>query len=454
MDEYIEKLISQIRCKKARPYIADEIRGHIEEQVAYNKENGMTDEEAEKNAVLDMGDPVDVGISLDKIHKPQIGWKVIATVGLISLIAILIQWAFCLSVNNYDLEMLNNANYRYSVRGFVGNTILGMVLMIIIYYVDYTWIAKYSKAIGFLIIGSVIYTYMFGPTVNGINYRIAFAPISVTAFMMMYIPVYGAIIYKYRKGRFGAMIKCLLWLIIPVWITLRLPSFVVAVIMTISMLTQLTIAIYKGWFQINKKACIIGIWSVFILLPVVSLFGMYSFHLLAEYQEMRIKCWLNLNSNVGNGYTLSEIRKFSQNVSLIGKSREDIFGQLPSLNSDYVFTYVLNTYGSIAGILIIAVLAVLILFIFSAVMKQKNELGITMGTGCGMLLLMNAVINILCAIGALPTASSFLPFFSAGGSNIILCYVLIGIVLSIYKYKNIYPQNVMDKVMIKKKLRS
>ena len=34
MEEYIEKLISQIRCKKARPYVADEIRGHMEDQIA------------------------------------------------------------------------------------------------------------------------------------------------------------------------------------------------------------------------------------------------------------------------------------------------------------------------------------------------------------------------------------------------------------------------------------
>lgn len=54
MEEYMEKLISQIRCKKARPYIESEIKDHIEEQIAFNKSKGMSDEEAEKNAVMDM----------------------------------------------------------------------------------------------------------------------------------------------------------------------------------------------------------------------------------------------------------------------------------------------------------------------------------------------------------------------------------------------------------------
>ena len=91
MEEYLEKLLAQIRCKKARPYIAEEIRGHIESQIEDNIASGMTDQEAEKNAVADMGNPVEVGISLDKIHKPQIAWRLLVIVGMLSLLGILLQ---------------------------------------------------------------------------------------------------------------------------------------------------------------------------------------------------------------------------------------------------------------------------------------------------------------------------------------------------------------------------
>ena len=53
METYLEKLLSQIRCKKARHYIAEEIRDHIESQIADNLSEGMSYEEAEKNAVTD-----------------------------------------------------------------------------------------------------------------------------------------------------------------------------------------------------------------------------------------------------------------------------------------------------------------------------------------------------------------------------------------------------------------
>ena len=86
-------------------------------------------------------------------------------------------------------------------------------------------------------------------------------------------------------------------------------------------------------------------------------------------------------------------------------------------------------------------MAALIACIMASLLNQKNELGLTMGTGCVMLLAMNTIINILSSIGIIPPAASFVPFFSAGGSNIILCYAMVGIILSIYRYKNVYPRH-------------
>ena len=54
-------------------------------------------------------------------------------------------------------------------------------------------------------------------------------------------------------------------------------------------------------------------------------------------------------------------------------------------------------------------------------------------------------VNILENFRLLPLSQTFLPFVSAGGSDLIVCYMLIGIILSIYRYKNIYPIH-MDKI--------
>ena len=110
--------------------------------------------------------------------------------------------------------------------------------------------------------------------------------------------------------------------------------------------------------------------------------------------------------------------------------------------SHYIFSYILNSYGSIAGIVVVAVLAALVMFIFGASIKQKNELGMVMGFGCGMIILLNILLNLLGALGIIPPASSFLPFLSIGRSNILLCYALVGIIMSIYRYKDVYPKKI------------
>lgn len=455
MEAYLEKLLSQIRCKKARPYIAEEIRSHIESQIEDNISGGMVYEEAEKNAVADMGDPVEVGISLDKIHKPQIAWKLLAVVGILSLLGILIQQSILHQTGYSDLEPFMQEAYQLLMEGFISSVIIGFIIMCVIYFIDYTVIAKYSKVIGLFIItmGVLLLTGFFGTDINGVRYSIGFGMfrVSATSLMMFYVPIYGAVLYKYRDGGVSALLKAIVWLIVPVLITFRMPSIIVAGIMMISMLIQLTVAIRKGWFKISVKRAIVCLWAVFILLPVVLLAVMYTFHLLEIYQMERIRSFLSAS---GDGfYITSMLRTLCKDIALIGNSGNDVIGSLPEFNRDYIFSYILNSYGMIAGILIIAVLAALVMFIFGASIKQKNELGLVMGFGCGMIILLNIMINLLGALGIIPPASSFLPFLSIGRDNIFLCYALVGIIMSIYRYKDVYPKKIKaSQVSFQRKL--
>lgn len=100
----------------------------------------------------------------------------------------------------------------------------------------------------------------------------------------------------------------------------------------------------------------------------------------------------------------------------------------------------LNSYGLLAGIFVAALLAALVVFLFGASVRQKNELGMVMGFGCGMIILLNVFLNFAGMFGWIPLTSTFLPFLSFGRNNILLCYALVGIILSIYRYKDVYPK--------------
>ena len=442
METYLEKLLSQIRCKKARPYIAEEIRDHIESQIADNLSEGMSYEEAEKNAVTDMGDPVEVGISLDRIHKPKIAWKLLVIVGILSLLGILIQQSILRQPGYQELEIGMQERYRYAAEGFGAAVVIGLLLMCVIYFLDYTVIAKYSRFIGvfIFILGGLRLTSFFGVDINGVGDWVGFGMfrVSITSLMMFYVPIYGTILYKYRDGGFMALCKALLWLILPVFITFRIPSLGVAVIMMVSMLIELTVAIWKGWFKVPVKKTIIGLWLCLAGLPALLLAAMYAFHMLAVYQEARIRSYFTASGDAN--YMTSMLHKFNQNILLWGNSGKDVVGGLPEFNQDYIFSYILNSYGLLAGIFVAALLAALVVFMFGTSVRQKNELGTVMGFGCGMIILLNISLNFAGMFGWIPLTSTFLPFLSYGRNSILLCYALVGIILSIYRYKDVYPK--------------
>ena len=92
MEEYIKILLEQVRFEKAHKAIGDEIRAHIEDQAEENISEGMDKETAEKRAVEDMGDPVEAGIALDKVHRPQVAWSVIIAVLAVALVGAIFQF--------------------------------------------------------------------------------------------------------------------------------------------------------------------------------------------------------------------------------------------------------------------------------------------------------------------------------------------------------------------------
>ena len=58
----------------------------------------------------------------------------------------------------------------------------------------------------------------------------------------------------------------------------------------------------------------------------------------------------------------------------------------------------------------------------------------------------------ILSAAVIPPASSFLPFLSIGRSNILLCYALVGIIMSIYRYKDVYPKKMrVSQVSFQKK---
>lgn len=437
MEAYIKLLLEQIRCKKAHPYIREELQGHVEEQTQANMALGMSKEEALEAAVKDMGSPVEVGIALDKIHRPKAAWGMIAGMALISLAGIFLH------------QMMNKAGEGATGSAdFAMHTILGFILMLVVYHIDYSVIARYAGVFAGTFIGLGVFALFSGRVANG---TIAYAHIgglrvSIFAIMMLYVPLYGAVIYRYYGLGYKALAKAVLWMAAPVVIAWRLPNLPLALILLVAMSTVLTVAVALGWFQVSKKKVITALWGCVLGLPTIGLAVVLGFGLLKTHQTARIQAFL-LGSGAEN-YVTNMLRDILAESRFVGNSGTEWTGYLRDHYNDYIFSYILSNYGLLWGIILCCILAVVLVKMFTVCFKQKSQLGMCMGCGCGMIILLNVIIHIGINLGLLPVTGSFLPFFSTGGSSIITSYVLMGIILSVYRYKNVYPARVKLKATV------
>lgn len=413
MEEYLKNLLDQIRCKKAHAAIREELESHISDQIEDNMEAGMTREEAEKAAVCDMGDPVTTGISLDQIHRPKMARQIIVLMAVIMFAGVLIHWMMGAPVACMQ-------------------TISGFCLMFFICHLDYTRIAAIAKVIaaGIILVG--IYALFFGVRFGG-NIWVAsllWLRISMFSFLMLYVPVYGAILYSYYGEGYKGLVKAALWAVPPLFIALMMSSLTLFLILSVCMISLLVLAVVKKWFQVKQKRVVIG--AAILVLAITGILQIAN----APYQMDRIRNFLA--GDVESNYVTKVLKNCFTGSILIGKGVEELKTTLPDYNNSFILAYLTGTYGYIICTAVCAVLVLLIVAIFSIVFRQKNQLGMMMGFGSGMILFTNIAINLLENFGILPTSQTFLPFFSKGGSCMYVCYILMGVILSVYRYKDVY----------------
>lgn len=104
---------------------------------------------------------------------------------------------------------------------------------------------------------------------------------------------------------------------------------------------------------------------------------------------------------------------------------------LPESHTDFILAIVGEELGFIALLIIIcAYIAFLTLSVFISA-KAKDKEGMLLGFGCSVMIALQAIINIGVVSGAFPTKGMPAPFISYGGSNIIVCLICTGFILSI-----------------------
>ena len=105
-----------------------------------------------------------------------------------------------------------------------------------------------------------------------------------------------------------------------------------------------------------------------------------------------------------------------------------------------MLTFIIHYYGILAAVIVTGIVGGILLWFLKKTGKQKNQLGMIMGTGCITVLMIQFAGYVLENLGYFPLSNNYCMFLTTGGSGMMISYMMLGILLSIYRYQNVLAE--------------
>ena len=157
--------------------------------------------------------------------------------------------------------------------------------------------------------------------------------------------------------------------------------------------------------------------------------------LTTDYMTARINLWLNpWEDPRGAGYqTIQSLYAIASGGLLglgLGNSRQK-FLYIPEPENDFVFPIVVEELGLVGGVLVLLLFALLILRGYWLALHARDKFGMLTIVGIITLLAAQVFLNIGVVTNLIPNTGISLPFFSYGGTALMIHLAEMGIVLSV-----------------------
>ncbi len=154
-----------------------------------------------------------------------------------------------------------------------------------------------------------------------------------------------------------------------------------------------------------------------------------------DYVRSRVMAWLNPFADpTGDGWQVVQSLYSIGSGGLLGlglgNSRQKYL-YLPEEHNDFIFSVICEELGFIGAVLILALFAMLILRGYWLSSRARDRYGFLVGTGITTLLALQVILNVAVCTNSLPCTGISLPFFSYGGTALLLQMAEMGIILSL-----------------------
>lgn len=416
IQDYIVSVCSQIKCRAVHRQIKIELEDHFTELIEDFSTRGLSKDDAVTKAIEQMGDANLVGRELNHIHKPRPDWW------------LLILTAFFVSTGLIALYTMKIGSLLVNP-GFFTRTLiyvlLGFLIAIVAYFTDYRKMKPYSKHLYIAALAALIINMCFGNPFNGRPY-LAIGSFSIDIIGICPLLFMIALSGIYDDWDWGNIKKVGLGLAL---------GLVPAVLILISR-SAATFMVYCLGFLILLYASKVKPAYLLTALGVCSaVLGLSSFS--HPYRISRLVYFFHPQKDShGAGYLNIVLDKVMKSASFLGRGLTFKPGALPELHTDFILSYIIYTFGWLAGIILATGAAAFIFRILHIGKTTADSYGKLLTVSFASCFAVQFLWNILMVLGIAPIAGIGLPFISYGGSQLVANMLAIGIISSICGIKN------------------
>ena len=306
---------------------------------------------------------------------------------------------------------------------------LGLVGMVAALSFDYHWLERYGYFVYAAALVLVLMTAVLGSSGGGARRWIALGPLSLQPSEFAKIALVVALA-RYLHRHVGDRPLSLRALGVPILllaplavVILKQPDLGTVVVLALTMGAVLLVAGLRLRLVIIAAA---------VLVPAVPFLWKH----LKPYQQRRISTFLNPQADpLGAGYHIIQSKIAIGSGMLQGKGflhgTQNQLNFLPEQHTDFIFSVFAEEWGFIGACVLLTLYVALLLRCAIAATRARDTFGVLLAFGLTAAIFGQVLVNIGMATGSLPVVGITLPFFSYGGSSLLVSMVAIGLLMNV-----------------------
>lgn len=355
-------------------------------------------------------------------------------------------FAIVIVILTIGLVMLFSATYAYAYYNNKGDglyyitrqlifAVVGIVAMIIVSKLDYHFlrvfaVPLYGVTVLLLCLVQVLPTNMeYKRWIEIGNFTFQPSDIAKFAVILLLAHLISLNLKKMRTFKFGVLTCGMVFGVICILVLLGKHLSATMLIASIAM-----VMMYIG--GTNKKWLIIGLAAAVALIMVV-----YYIPEFMDHSSERITAWLDkdyepLGARWQTNNSLYAIGSGGLLGTGLGNSKQKYL-YVSEPQNDFIFSIVCEELGFVGAALIIGLFIFLVWRGFQIAMKSPDKFGALLVIGIIAQVGLQTLLNIAVVTDTIPNTGIALPFFSYGGTALMMLLFEMGIVLSVSRYSNL-----------------